>query len=505
MLLNKLKYRSGLGGMMFVLVAGAMLSLPRVAWGSDLLVDPPADEKFVPMGGSNGVAGTLEVRVEVRVDSAEVRLRDVCRWSQRDDQAMAPVADLVITRLGSRTPYQAIGVEEIKSALREAGINLGLIRFSGSQVCTVGRSDPAADPINTARQWGDVQSQASQSEANPTNPSQANPSGLAPAQVGPSQQDPSIGSAMNAMAVQDASPEMPVPATGAMAYANSQDSVIPPAAGVQDASQGRYDPVTAALHREVDDGFAQPAAAVVRPVQASNGSTIAGQVPQASRTLKQALLADLAQRLNAPSESLLVEFRPEDEARLALSEPAVRFDITSRRVATLGKVNWEVVVSSAGGVRSQPMTMTAYARQWQEQVVAARPISYKQLLRAEDLATRRVLVDQLNDSVLLTADQVVGQMASVQIKPGAVFTARMVDPVPLVSSGQLVTISLKKGSFEIKTVARALEGGTYGQSIRVRNEVTRDVFQVVVTGAQTGSMSQPDSTGPQDVASASGL
>ena len=64
----------------------------------------------------------------------------------------------------------------------------------------------------------------------------------------------------------------------------------------------------------------------------------------------------------------------------------------------------------------------------------------------------------------------------------------MVDAVPLVRTGQLVSILLQQGNVQVKTVARALEGGVYGQTIRVRNEGTKDVFPVTLTGPQTATM-----------------
>jgi flagella basal body P-ring formation protein FlgA len=69
-----------------------------------------------------------------------------------------------------------------------------------------------------------------------------------------------------------------------------------------------------------------------------------------------------------------------------------------------------------------------------------------------------------------------------------------------------VTVSLSQGSVQIKTVAKALEAGTYGQTIRVKNETTRDTFQVILTGPQTATMnlnSVPSATTlPTNVANA---
>ena len=65
-----------------------------------------------------------------------------------------------------------------------------------------------------------------------------------------------------------------------------------------------------------------------------------------------------------------------------------------------------------------------------------------------------------------------------------IMTSRMVDPVPLVRAGQLVTVTLTQGSVQIRSVGRALESGAMGQTIKARNETSKDVFDVVVTGPQ---------------------
>jgi flagella basal body P-ring formation protein FlgA len=120
--------------------------------------------------------------------------------------------------------------------------------------------------------------------------------------------------------------------------------------------------------------------------------------------------------------------------------------------------------------------------------VIAKPLSVKQVIRAEDVTERRVLVDRLGDEPLLTMAQAVRQQASRDLKPGTVLTARMVDAVPLAKPGQFITITLERGGIRVKTVGRAMEGGSYGQIIRVKNEATGDVYQVLLTAPQEGSI-----------------
>jgi flagella basal body P-ring formation protein FlgA len=239
---------------------------------------------------------------------------------------------------------------------------------------------------------------------------------------------------------------------------------------------------------------------VAAPAVQEAPTPAADQDADKPKTLRQLLIADLAQRLDLPVESLQMSFSVADEPALNLAGPHFRFQIEGRRVRNLCDVNWEVTILSEGG--SRRLAVNATARAWQQQVVAMRPIAFKQLIQAGDVQERRALIDRLSDDPLLTIEQTVGQQTARELKPGTVLTARMVEAVPLVRTGQLVTVVLQQGGVQIKTVARALEAGAFGQSIRVRNEATKDVFEVVLTGPQTARMGgDPINTASANVAS----
>jgi flagella basal body P-ring formation protein FlgA len=72
-----------------------------------------------------------------------------------------------------------------------------------------------------------------------------------------------------------------------------------------------------------------------------------------------------------------------------------------------------------------------------------------------------------------------------------------VQAVPLARPGQFVTVLLNRGAVTVKTVARAMEEGRYGQTIKVKSDATRDVFEVVLTGPQEATL------GPAQTAAAS--
>lgn len=378
-----------------ILVWATQTLLKQWGYGQQLDQAEPA-ERFVPQAsGVFGGCATLEVRSEATIIGSQVKLRQVCRWSERENAVFEPIGDLVLTRLSSGTPFQTISVEQIRRTLQDAGVNVAVINFAGPTSCTVARSDVEYDQTAALEQW------------------------IAARELAAAQQEK--------------------PSTQPLAVASKSDR-----------------PATLPADNE--------------PI----------------RTLRDELIADLANRLGLPVDNLQVTFRNQDQNVLNISRPLFSYEIEPVRANALGKVIWNVTIRTDTG--SRKVTIAAEARAWQDQVVVAKPLAFRQVIRSEDVVQRRALVDQLSDDPLLSLDQAVGQQAARELKPGTVLTARMIDPVQLVRTGQFVTVTLEQGTVKIKTVARAMESGTYGQTIRVKNEATKDVFQVVLTGPQTATM-----------------
>ncbi len=398
-----------------------MIGLTILAWATQTLihqwgygaendapsadVSTPADpsdldaQKFVPAPGRAGPGATLELRSDATVNGNEVRLRQICRWCNSDAPAFLQIGDLIVARFDGQSPFKTITVDEIKSTLHDAGVNVAVIQFAGVTSCTVNRSDVQYDPDTALDQWIAARQPAATAVASPT-------------------------------------------------AATPTAAAIPPAA-------------TPAL--AVDDFAASP----VHP-------------------LRELLTNDLAVRLHLPVDQLQINFNPADQKLLNLSEPEFKFNIDAPFVNNLGDVSWDVLIVTETGKKKA--TVSATARAWEEQIVAARPIAFGQIIRDSDVTHRHTLIDRLPDETILTQAQVVGQQAAHEIIPGTVFTGPMVQSVPLASVGQFVTVTLNKGNVCIKTVAKALEGGSYGQTIRVRNEATDEIYEVVLTGPQEGAM-----------------
>jgi flagella basal body P-ring formation protein FlgA len=367
-------------------------------------------ERFVPGSQRFEAGATVELRGEATVVGEEVTLRQVCRWTAQDEPVLAPIADLVLARLGEGTPFRSIDVTQIKELLRDGGVNIAALNFVGAAACTVNRSDVEYDERLALSQW--------------------------------------------------------ISAREAAAAATQQVASEPPAASL---------PATAPAD----------ALAMTNPEAASLVESPADDNPV--RSLRRMLVEDLSRRLLVPAQNLQVDFRAEDQKLLSMSEPLFRFAIEPVRVRDLGEVCWRVQI--AADAKTQTATVRAHARAWQNQVVLARPLAIKQVIRDEDVIERRTLAEKLSPDPLVRREEVVGQQASRELSVGTVLTARMIDPVQLVKAGQYVTISLRQGNVHVRSVAKAMEAGSYGQTIRVKNDTTRETFQVVITGPQMATMS----------------
>lgn len=423
-----------------------LVALTLLAWATQTLMaqwshgaEPAPDTASAFVPRDAGAGAMLELRGEATIYGGDVKLKQVCRWSTRDAATFAPLADLVVARLDGRRPFKVLDVGAVKQTLADAGVNVALVRFSGPVECTVSRSDVQLGEGEALEQWIHAHGGGGDDDAEPAD------------------------EASDAAKVPHAAEAEPQPAALRQ----------PPRA-------------------KISAGARQ--SANLPPAEESDDSGV--------RTLRAALLDDLSVRLGLAADNLQVAFDPRDEPALNLAEPAFKFNLDARRVRDLGEVAWDVTVVTDTGSRKVPVRATA--RAWQRQLIATKPLARGQVIQAGDVTARRALVDRLPpDGAPLAAEQVVGQVAARGIKAGTLITGPLVEAVPLAKVGQFITITLNRGTVRIKSVGKALDPGSYGQTIRVKNEATRDVYQVILTGPQEATMAAPDAA--PDAASDAGV
>jgi flagella basal body P-ring formation protein FlgA len=347
---------------------------------------------------------SVELQPEITANSNEVTLKQICQWPEGDGEMLAEFADLIVVRFEKDAAFTTIGVEQIQSILRDAGLNPASVNFSGAASCRIVRGDVKIDEAAALRDWmrqaGDDTALADAAKTT-TQAAPSDPPGVAKGDNAPSK--PDIG------------PEL--------------------------------------------------------------------------RDLRARLIYDLAHRINISVDRLQIEFSAEDQKLLILPNSDA-ISVEPQRANDLGNVSWLVTTSVNGDTKR--VRIAARARAWIDQVVCTHPLGLRQTITEADIETKRVLADRLPQDPLVTPEQVIGQQAARDLKVGSVMTAKLLAPVELVRPGQLVTVFMRRGAIEVKSVARALQAGSAGQSVKVKNEATGDLFQVTLVGPQTAILSGSD-------------
>jgi len=191
-------------------------------------------------------------------------------------------------------------------------------------------------------------------------------------------------------------------------------------------------------------------------------AAIAGAV--ASRLGPGAEIAIASLQITATSREGVVTARPEPGARLGRASV---FSLT---------------VASATGPRrigSAVAVVTAVATRLE----ATRSLQSGDVVAPGDVSPVRGTVADGPLKPLPIAEEAVGARVVGTLAPGSVVTAGNIRPVPLVRSGQQVTLKAKVGAIEVRGVGVAVENGQRGSLVHVVNPDSRRTIVGRVVGA----------------------
>jgi flagella basal body P-ring formation protein FlgA len=130
-------------------------------------------------------------------------------------------------------------------------------------------------------------------------------------------------------------------------------------------------------------------------------------------------------------------------------------------------------VSGSDEVRFQ---MRALGDEWRLMPVAARPLRKGSLITAADVQLRKVNAGAvLADSVRELGD-VLGKSAQRDVGQGEMFNTAAIVVPPVITAGSRVSMVFRAGRLEASAMGLALESGSVGQEIKVRNEASGKVI-----------------------------
>ena len=270
--------------------------------------------------------------------------------------------------------------------------------------------------------------------------------------------------------------------------------------GTTECRVSRMDePVEAQIQEGVQQGIkaAMAAAPTTLPAAASSNIPPLNPVNAATgsyHTLRELLAEEVAERFSLDPETVSMRFGPDQEKLVSLSEPACRFSVMPRRQSNIGEVTWDVLITSPDGEKK--VAITGSVKVQRTQLVTAKALAFRQLIREDDIKETRILVDRLSDDLPMTKDQVVGCEAARDLGPGVVLNNRLIQATLMVRTGQLINITVDRKGVVLKWVAEARENGTFGQIIRIRRPGTREEFQARVSGEEQATLVGGGDTAP---------
>lgn len=222
-----------------------------------------------------------------------------------------------------------------------------------------------------------------------------------------------------------------------------------------------------------------------RPAEGTEASRAAACDPH---SLEAALRDHISRKLANLGGAPVIRFSPGAVRILALARPTYEFRITDRADRQLGMIPLDVAILEEGQLR-QSVPVIAEASLKKAVVVAARPINRGEILKPNHLVVEERVFDRLEDIGLTEMSALIGQRAKRFIENHAVLSGRDIEPMPLILANDLVTVLVRRGGLTIRGSAKALSAGGFGDTVRLRNEMSKEEFAAVVTAQKTAEVS----------------
>lgn len=167
---------------------------------------------------------------------------------------------------------------------------------------------------------------------------------------------------------------------------------------------------------------------------------------------------------------------------LQLSEPEYSFAVRRRGGRILGLTSIEVDVL-ARDQRLQTIPLVVEVSMLRESLVARRTINEGATIRPDDVGLVSMSFSRVNRLGIGDPILAIGQRAKRIIRSGALVESGLLEPVPLVRRGQLVTLISASGSVRVVTTGKAASDGLLGEVIKVRSvDDKRSELDAVVVG-----------------------
>lgn len=218
---------------------------------------------------------------------------------------------------------------------------------------------------------------------------------------------------------------------------------------------------------------------VSQPLAASNTQ----MVDQAR--LAQAFWALVTEGTPWPVADLAVEEFAATPDTLILPAGALDFrPLTQTHAQFLGKKKLQVAVLVNGREEAR-VSMAGQLKLFGEVVVATRRMNRHTVLAAADLQVVRRDISQMSPELLHGPEPAIGLRLRNSLQAGEMLFANMVEAVPLVRRGSLVTILAGTGRISVSVPGELRDSGARGEVVRVKNLMSRREITAQVVDENT--------------------
>lgn len=131
---------------------------------------------------------------------------------------------------------------------------------------------------------------------------------------------------------------------------------------------------------------------------------------------------------------------------------------------------------SVDGQRYTSIPVRLTVKLYQQVVVAARAISGREVLTAEDIRLERADTGRLAAGYITDSNEAIGLQSRRLIMQGAVITGQLLEKPVLIARGSTVTVVARVGDIEVTASGQALQDGVKDQLIRVQNTNSRRII-----------------------------
>lgn len=159
----------------------------------------------------------------------------------------------------------------------------------------------------------------------------------------------------------------------------------------------------------------------------------------------------------------------EDALSAQLESPEIPIGRVTVRVTCIAPSPWRLFV---------PAQVSLY----QQVVVSTRPLQRKTVISAQDVRLAERDTGLLGNNYLLDPAQAIGMQMKRNVNADTVLGQAQLEQTRLVERGDKVVISAGNGNVNVRMPGEALEDGTLGAQIRVRNSRSNRIVRARVTG-----------------------